>query len=94
VTSLFDLPFENDDDTERAPDPTQPPPAPVHPAPPPAPERRAAGDAAHATGPRIYTVRQLTALLRARIEDAFPRVWVEGELADCRSCRAATCTSA
>jgi exodeoxyribonuclease VII large subunit len=27
----------------------------------------------------------LTAQLRARIEEAFPRVWVEGELADCRS---------
>lgn len=61
MTSLFDLPFEDDDQPAREP------------------------DVAPAAGPRIYTVRQLTAQLRARIEDAFPRVWVEGELADCRS---------
>lgn len=87
MTSLFDLPFEDDDGT-RDTRSTQPQATPAHPdppRPPPSPERRPAGEAPPKAGPRIYTVRQLTAHLRARIEDAFPRVWVEGELADCRS---------
>jgi len=70
VTSLFDLPFEDDPDegAERAPVPSA---RPVPGAPP-------------ARARRIYTVQELTAALRGRIEEAFPRVWIEGELAECR----------
>lgn len=78
MTSLFDLPFEDDADPAPKPRPTPAPaaaaaPAPdTEPAPEPTPQRR------------IYSVRQLTAALRGRIEEAFPRIWVEGELAECR----------
>lgn len=75
MTSLFDLPFEDDGDEQVL--PAAPPEARPARAAPPAP------DAAEAR--RVYSVRELTAALRSRIEDAFPRIWVEGELAECRS---------
>jgi len=71
VSSLFDLPFED----EPAPRETS------KPAPPPPAE---AGSAPERKGPRIFTVGELTHALRRQLEDAFPRVWVEGELAECR----------
>lgn len=49
----------------------EPPPEPS--APPPAPERR-----------RVLTVTELTARIRALLEERFIDVWVEGELSNCR----------
>lgn len=91
MTSLFDLPFEDD----PSPDPADP----VGPN-----ERLASsgrsdgaqglerlGDApqdpepAPPHAPRIYSVREITAAVRSRLEDAFPVVWIEGELFECRS---------
>ena len=34
--------------------------------------------------PRIYTVTELTAEIRLRLESAWPEVWVEGEISNCR----------
>lgn len=87
MTSLFDLPFEDDDDAAGpAPAPrAQPAPAVPLQAAPVRAAARAPEPAAPRDRPRVYSVRELTAALRARIEDDFPRVWVEGELADCRS---------
>lgn len=78
MSSLFDLPFEDDEPGEASRNevPRQATPR---------DEDDVAPSAASASGPRIYSVRQLTAELRTRIERAFPVVWVEGELADCRS---------
>lgn len=79
MTSLFDLPFEDP--------PSEPDPEPERPAsarPRPAPRAAQDGHVAPPRERRIYTVRELTAALRGRIEDAFPRVWIEGELAECK----------
>ena len=37
-----------------------------------------------ASTPRIYTVTELTAEIRLRLESAWPEVWVEGEISNCR----------
>ncbi|MDE2180939.1 MAG: exodeoxyribonuclease VII large subunit [candidate division NC10 bacterium] len=34
--------------------------------------------------PKIYTVSDLTAEIRAILEDAYPGIWVEGEISNCR----------
>jgi exodeoxyribonuclease VII large subunit len=34
--------------------------------------------------PKIYTVTELTAEIRLRLESAWPEVWVEGEISNCR----------
>lgn len=36
------------------------------------------------TGRRVLTVTQLTARIRLQLESAYPTVWVEGELSNCR----------
>ena len=57
MSSLFDLPFDEQGDD-------------------------AAGS--EAPTPRIYTVTELTAEIRLRLESAWPEVWVEGEISNCR----------
>ena len=57
MSSLFDLPFdEQGDDAEGR----------------------------ESATPRIYTVTELTAEIRLRLESAWPEVWVEGEISNCR----------
>ena len=51
------------------------------PAPPPAPAPRAR------PGREVLTVAELTARIRLRLESAYPTVWVEGELSNCRRWR-------
>jgi exodeoxyribonuclease VII large subunit len=34
---------------------------------------------------RVYTVSELTRLIRLEVENAFPLLWVEGEISNCRS---------
>lgn len=69
MTSLFDLPFEEDE-----PGPALPEERPTRPA------TRGASTA----GPEVVTVSQLTADVRRLVESSFLRVAVEGELSNCR----------
>jgi exodeoxyribonuclease VII large subunit len=49
------------------------------------PEGASAGDESSAAGaPRIYTVSELTAEVRALLETTWADVWVEGEISNCR----------
>jgi exodeoxyribonuclease VII large subunit len=59
--SLFDLPFEEPDDTPE--EEERQPPAPMR---------------------RILSVSELTAHVRALLEERFFEIWVEGELSNCR----------
>ena len=70
MTSLFDLPFEDEPGPEPEPAP-EPAPAPPRPTAPPG-------------APGILSVSQLTADLRHVLESQFVRVAVEGELSNCR----------
>ena len=68
---LFDTPFEEpepDDSSDRRGGPMEPP-------------RGAAGAKPER---RIYTVTELTAILRGLIEDRFGEVWIEGEISNCK----------
>ena len=67
MTSLFDLPFEEPEPREAAPDAVP----------------DAVPDAAAAPR-RVLTVSELTARVRALIEERLADVWVEGELSNCR----------
>ncbi len=67
MSSLFDLPFEDD---PPDPDDLRPIDTPAAPAPPPA-------------RPRTYSVSEITNAVRNTLEGQFARVWVEGEIADC-----------
>ena len=69
MTSLFDLPFEEEPTVPEVPE------VPAA-SEPPAPSK--------AEGRRILTVAQLTAQLRLVLEDRFTDVWVEGELSNCK----------
>lgn len=43
--------------------------------------------------PDVLSVSQLNARARQLLEDVFPRIWVEGELSNCRAPAPDTCTS-
>ena len=78
MTSLFDLPFEDEPPRDLEPhDPPAPEPvaAPEPQAPPLPPVSR--------PRPRIFSVSELTHAVRQSLEGQFGRVWVEGEIADC-----------
>src|SRR5687768_8478151 len=78
MSSLFDLPFEE-------PEP-EPEPQPLRrEAPAPRGEPVSAGAPAKADQPRrVFTVAQLTARIRAMLEQQFFEIWVEGELSNCK----------
>ena len=65
---LFDIPFEEDHEAERA---------------AAAPPKRAAAEAP-APGRRVYTVSELTSGIRALVESTFGEVWIEGEISNCK----------
>ena len=74
MSDLFDLPFEEEDDSRE----------PVN-----APARSTVGDdasipATPIAARRILTVTELTIRLRDVLENEFFEVWVEGELSNCR----------
>jgi len=73
VNPLFDLPFEDAplDPEDLKPLDETPAPMMTAPAPPAAPR------------PHVFTVSELTHAVRGTLEKAYPRVWVEGEIADC-----------
>jgi exodeoxyribonuclease VII large subunit len=52
--------------------------------PPPAPDAPPGGTRRAVPERRIYTVTGLTAAIRGLLEGAWPEVWVEGELSNCR----------
>jgi exodeoxyribonuclease VII large subunit len=96
VSSLFDLPFEDEPLGDLWPDeevsPTRE--AEGTPAAPRAEPRQAEAPRAPAPGPlrggveerarpRIFSVSELTHTVRQSLEHQFGRVWVEGEIADC-----------
>ncbi|MGH9412023.1 MAG: exodeoxyribonuclease VII large subunit, partial [Vicinamibacterales bacterium] len=61
MPDLFDQPFEDEPQEERA------------------------GDAARAPAQRhVYTVSELTGVLRGLIEDRFGEIWIEGEISNCK----------
>jgi len=74
--SLFDLPFEEPDETleeeEGARARRQPP----------APRADGVTDAEHRR--RVFSVSELTAQVRTLLEERFFEIWVEGELSNCR----------
>src|SRR6266704_1080814 len=72
MSDLFDLPFEDEDESATRPidDPLRPP---VEPA----------GDTPVAVR-RVMTVTELTVRVRDVLETEFFEVWVEGELSNCR----------
>jgi exodeoxyribonuclease VII large subunit len=72
VTSLFDLPFEEEPSSADA---TEGAPA-LAPAPQPLPPTPAAR--------RILTVSELTGRIRVLLEREFFEVWIEGELSNCK----------
>jgi exodeoxyribonuclease VII large subunit len=76
MPSLFDLPFE------------EPEPEPAAPAPPTVPAEESPVTASVPPGnvasPRVLTVSQLTARIRAILEERFVEAWVEGEISNCR----------
>lgn len=74
MTSLFDLPFE---DAPLDPEDLEPLPA-RQTQPAPTAQRPAAR-------PRVFSVSEITQAVRGTLEQTFPRVWVEGEIADCSS---------
>jgi exodeoxyribonuclease VII large subunit len=69
VSSLFDLPFEEEPEPAAAPAPAPAPPPP--PAPVPQPRR-------------VLTVSELTARIRTLLEETFVEIWVAGELSNCK----------
>jgi len=69
VSSLFDLPFEEEPEPAAAPAPAPAPPPP--PAPVPQPRR-------------VLTVSELTARIRTLLEETFVEMWVAGELSNCK----------
>ena len=81
MTTLFDLPFEDDPGDEPAAEvperPAPPPPAPILSAAP-------AGVPARPAAPvrRVLSVSELNANIRELLEEAFLDVWVEGELSN------------
>ncbi|HTU99369.1 MAG TPA: exodeoxyribonuclease VII large subunit, partial [Luteitalea sp.] len=101
MTSLFDLPFEDEpltpEDLQPVDVPAAPPPIPEPVVQPPvvvapaqddaAPKRRteSAPTVRREGGPHVYSVSELTHTVRQSLEQQFPRVWVEGEIADCSS---------
>jgi exodeoxyribonuclease VII large subunit len=72
VSSLFDLPFE-----EEEPEPESTPQPRVVPAPPPPAQPTVATR-------RILTVSELTGRIRMLLEREFFEVWIEGELSNCK----------
>jgi exodeoxyribonuclease VII large subunit len=69
VSSLFDLPFEE----EPAPEPE---PAPATPSPAPS--------VVEGKRRTVYSVSDLNARIRAMLEEEFFEIWVEGELSNCK----------
>ena len=69
MSSLFDLPFEEEPEPAAAPAPAPAPPPP--PAPVPQPRR-------------VLTVSELTARIRTLLEETFVEMWVAGELSNCK----------
>ena len=69
MSSLFDLPFEEEPEPAAAPAPAPAPPPP--PAPVPQPRR-------------VLTVSELTARIRTLLEETFVEIWVAGELSNCK----------
>ena len=72
MTSLFDLPFEEEPASAEA---TAGKPEPPEPAALPEPVEPAR---------RIYSVSELTGRIRGLLEEEFVEIWVEGELSNCR----------
>jgi exodeoxyribonuclease VII large subunit len=73
VGDLFDTPFEEE----------EPPPA-EDPIEGPGEDQDAAGRPAVRPERRIYSVSELTAGIRAAIEDRFGQIWLEGEISNCK----------
>lgn len=94
MSSLFDLPFEDDPldpedlkpldtpelgrDAQARPDSASAAPSPPPPEPPREPEPRQ-----ERARPHVYSVTELTHAVRRTLEHQIGRVWVEGEIADC-----------
>ena len=76
--SLFDQPFEEEDD--RPFDAAQGRPGDAAQGTPP----EAATSAARAPERRIYSVGELTAGIRGLLETSFGQIWVEGEISNCK----------
>jgi exodeoxyribonuclease VII large subunit len=71
MTTLFDLPFDDESSDPIGPKGAGAPDAPDTPDAPDAP-------------PRVYTVTALTAEIRLLLETTWSEVWVEGEISNCR----------
>jgi exodeoxyribonuclease VII large subunit len=96
VTSLFDLPFEDEplkpedlQPIDERPTPRGGPPAPSPVATEGSARLSQPGEAAAIAAPaerkppHIFSVSEITHAVRQSLEHQFPRVWVEGEIADC-----------
>jgi exodeoxyribonuclease VII large subunit len=77
MSNLFDLPFEDEEDAEKAVQAVE------GPAPSPAPTPQPA-EPPPATARRILTVTELTIRVRDALEEHVGEIWVEGELSNCR----------
>lgn len=96
MTDLFDLPFEEDDDSFEPPADASEHPGEatigIEPAARPAGDRRLTPDQATLPAPaaavprprRVFSVTELTVRVRDLLEQEFFDVWVEGELSNCR----------
>ena len=97
MSSLFDLPFEDEPDRDLEEFEPHRLPAPPPPTPDPAPVVSAAASTPRAASelqtpetqpaetrrPHIFSVSELTHAVRRTLEHQIGRVWVEGEIADC-----------